>query len=179
MLNKLLNEKGITLVELLATIVIVSIVAALSYSILFQGYSNYQRIKAENELRDEADLIMASLIKDIFVLKSSEIRLDKSCSSGTKQSFLTITKFGTSSSYKTGFDNGKVFVKSQQVKFYDNSVQLVPGTCTDTSPTFIEQKANSSEFNITFTLKVVKGKKDYTKKFENTITVINDAKEGA
>ncbi|MEK6267720.1 MAG: prepilin-type N-terminal cleavage/methylation domain-containing protein [Planococcus sp. (in: firmicutes)] len=49
MKSKYFNQQGVTLVELLATILILSIVSALSYTVLNQGYSNYQRIKVETE----------------------------------------------------------------------------------------------------------------------------------
>lgn len=181
LMKQINNNKGITLVELLATLVIVSIIGAFSYSVLSQGYANYQRIQVETELRDEADLIMVSIIKDLFVLKEGEIKLENKCTSGTSNSYLTVTKTGTSpeDSYKTGFESGKVFVKGKEVRFFNSNVQVIPNDCSTVSPTFIEKTSNPAEYNITFTLKTIKGKTEHTMKFENTVQVIDDSKEVA
>lgn len=175
------NSEGITIVELLATLVIVSIIGALSYSILSQGYANYQRIQVETQLRDEADLIMASLLKDLFVLKESEIASVENCNDSVKSSYLNVTKQGTlpSSSYKTGFEGSKVYVKGNEVKFYDENVQILPTTCSSTSPTFIKKTPNKGEYTIAFTLQIIKGNKPHKMKFINTIQVIDDSKEVA
>lgn len=72
-MNKALNEKGLTLVEILAVIVISSIIMIFAGSLIVQSMKNQERITAEAQLRDEADIVMAKLMKAIFTLKESEI----------------------------------------------------------------------------------------------------------
>lgn len=67
------NERGITLVELLAVFVIGAIISVLASATLFGGFKTHERVLAEGKLRDEADLIMAVLIQDLYVVKLSEI----------------------------------------------------------------------------------------------------------
>lgn len=67
------NEAGVTLVELLAAIVITTIIGFVIYGVLFGGFKTYDRVKIETKLRDEADLIMAELISDMFTLHTSDI----------------------------------------------------------------------------------------------------------
>lgn len=67
------NERGLTLVELLATIVIFSIVAILVTSITVQSLANNEKIKQEIALRNEAELILAHAIKGIYTTLESDI----------------------------------------------------------------------------------------------------------
>lgn len=181
LIKKLTNNQGVTLVELLATIIIVSIVATLTYTILFQGYSNYQRVKVEAELRDEADLIMASLIKDIFTLKKSEVQLVQSCTNNTVNSYMNVTKTNPVTGikaipYKTGFDGGKVIVKDSQIQTSSENIELLSSACTASSPKFISQSANGTEYIIMFSLKTKNSKKQLQIDFTNTVTIIDDTK---
>lgn len=67
------DEKGLTLIEVLAVIVISSIMLIFASSLIVQAMKNQERITSEAQLRDEADIMMAKLMKDIFTLKESEI----------------------------------------------------------------------------------------------------------
>ncbi|MGE6412726.1 PulJ/GspJ family protein [Planococcus kocurii] len=174
--NKLNNNKGVTLVELLATIILVSIVATLAYTVLFQGYSNYQRTKVETELRDEADLIMASLISDLFVSKKSDLKLTETCKNGIVESYVKVTK-KDGSSYETGFKNKQILIKNQSVQFFNQSVSLVNPTCTGSSSEILNSNLTSIDgvaYTVSFTLEIVKKQKKIQKEFINTIVVIND-----
>lgn len=193
-LKKLQNSNGITLVEILATIVILSIVSALAYSLLFQGYSNYQRIQAETELRDEADLIMASFIYELFTLKTSEIKtITSTCSNSTAaDSFLSIKKTNASSVLDTGFKTTAVssdvkqtaVVKGRIVQFNNEKVKLVPNKCNGkiynsivASPSPNPVESVPVEYTIKFTLQTLKGKTIHSLGFENTVQIIDDTKE--
>lgn len=193
-LKKLQNSNGITLVEILATIVILSIVSALAYSLLFQGYSNYQRIQAETELRDEADLIMASFIYELFTLKTTEIKTTTSaCSNSTNaDSFLSIKKSNTSSILNTGFKIGNVsgvvnqtaVVNGKLVQFNNKNVKLVPNKCgvkiynsIVATPRPNPAETAPIEYTLKFRLETFKGKTSHSLDFENTIQIIDDTKE--
>lgn len=72
------NEHGLSLVELLAAIVISTIIGFIAYGILFNGLKTYERVNVEANLRDEADYIMANLLNDFYLLKKSEIKESES-----------------------------------------------------------------------------------------------------
>lgn len=103
-----MNEKGLTLVELLAVLVIVVIIGGIAYSVLLTGFKTYDRVKVESNLRDEADLIMAEIIKDVFVLKESEIE-HKRFPDASNNYYLE-----TDDGNKYGFIDGKLFLVEEQ-----------------------------------------------------------------
>src|SRR5690625_1738302 len=67
------NERGVTLIELLAAIVLTAIIGIIGYNILFSGISAFERAKIETELRDEADIIMANMLNELYTTKLSEV----------------------------------------------------------------------------------------------------------
>lgn len=74
MIKQLLtNARGATLLELLAVLIISLMIVFLSGSVIVNATKAYEKTKIETELRDEADLILSKLIKDMFPLKGSEI----------------------------------------------------------------------------------------------------------
>lgn len=177
MLNrKIINEAGITLVEVLATLVIMSIIGALAYTILFQGYSNYNRVKIEAELRDEADLIMANYISDFYVMKKTETKLSNACVNGFVNSSVTVTK-GTTTPYKTGVMNKEIVVKGLPLQTNNTNVKFKPVPCTSTSDLSSISNIQSKdgvEFTIKFTLEKTVNGRTKQMDFKNTISIIED-----
>lgn len=177
MLNrKIKSESGVTLVEVLATLVIMSIIGTLAYSLLFQGYDNYNRVKIETELRDEADIIMANYISDFYVMKKTETKLSNTCVNGFVNSSVTVTK-GALAPYKTGIVNKEIIVKNLPHQSRNPDVKFKPVSCTtasDLSSISNIQSKDGVEFTIKFILeKTVKGRIQQME-FKNTISIIED-----
>lgn len=173
---KIKNENGLTLVEVLATLVIMSIIGALAYTILFQGYNNYNRVKIETELRDEADLIMANYISDFYVMKKTEAKLVNSCTNGFVNSEVSVTK-SSGASYKTGILNKEVIVRGQPIRFNNANVRFVPIPCTTSSNLSNIANINSRdgvEFTVKFTLETIVKGRTHQMDFKNTISIIED-----
>lgn len=103
----LTNDRGLTLIELLAAIVIASMVGAVAYAVLFNGLHTYDRVKGEADLRDEADIIIAELISDLYTLKETEIESKHLPQSNSDNYFIALT-----SGEKIGFIDGKVYLKN-------------------------------------------------------------------
>lgn len=55
------NERGISLIELLAVITILLILSSLLYSVLIGTNRNYHQISTKNQLQQEANLIIAAI----------------------------------------------------------------------------------------------------------------------
>ena len=73
-MNKVkLSEKGLTLVELLATIVIATIISLFLFNTISSAMENNRVIQQENMLRDEADLIMSKMIKAMYSTNQNAI----------------------------------------------------------------------------------------------------------
>lgn len=138
------NEKGLTLVELLATLVILVFVGLIAYSVLFTGFRTYDRVKVETELRDEADLIMSQLIGELFVLKESQI--ESKVFGPNDYYFIVEDDLGDKKDY--GFKNGKLVVAGEE-----NTSVLNSGLVTlDQSNTKIEQ-VKTGQYRIVLSLK--------------------------
>ncbi|WP_433945223.1 type II secretion system protein [Paenibacillus sp. SN-8-1] len=68
------SKRGFTLVELLASVVLASLLASIIFSIIMFGINSYQKIQVENELRDEADLLMSSIITDMYTFGPDSVK---------------------------------------------------------------------------------------------------------
>ncbi|MFF2794323.1 type II secretion system protein [Lysinibacillus xylanilyticus] len=55
------NERGLTLVEVLATLIIFSLVFILVWSIFFQGTNYSKKAVSKNQMQQEANVIISSL----------------------------------------------------------------------------------------------------------------------
>jgi prepilin-type N-terminal cleavage/methylation domain-containing protein len=84
------NAKGLSLVELLAAITISSLILASIYGVFFSGLNAYKRIHIENQLRSEADYIVATIMNKLYQLSPDGINMDET--TNTQIQFLSDTK---------------------------------------------------------------------------------------
>lgn len=71
--NKL-DEFGLTLLEVLVSIVLTVIIALFSFSFLTNSINTQKKIMIENNIRDEADLIMSNLVRNFYTLRENQVR---------------------------------------------------------------------------------------------------------
>lgn len=64
--KRLNNNKGYTMIELLASLTLFSLVAGIIYGTINFGFDSYHRVNIESSLRDEGDLIMSSVISELY-----------------------------------------------------------------------------------------------------------------
>ena len=89
-LNKRIgNERGLTLVELLASIVLLSILSIFIFSIMTKTIENNRIIQQETMLRDEADIIVSRFIKTLYSTKQGYIIRNTTNAQGN--SYLEVT----------------------------------------------------------------------------------------
>lgn len=105
-MNKLKSQKGLTLVELLVSIVLISVIVTFTTSMIINTINNYNRIKANAILRDEADLIVSQLTKIFYTTKDSETTYIGDVTTGDYYIQKT-----TDASNLTGFKDGKLYIK--------------------------------------------------------------------
>lgn len=60
------SQRGFTLVEVLATLVIMSIVSGVIYSVFTTGLKLYQKIGIEAQLRDDADYVATMILNEMY-----------------------------------------------------------------------------------------------------------------
>ncbi|MDI4644314.1 PulJ/GspJ family protein [Cohnella hashimotonis] len=64
--NRNVNQDGFTLIEMIATLTVLSIVSIAIYSVIQFGFNTYHKVTIENSLRDEGDLIMSKIIAQLY-----------------------------------------------------------------------------------------------------------------
>ena len=78
LLKKVLrNEQGLTLIELLVSTMLIVIISTLAFRVLIQGIETSQTIQQETSLRDEADIIIAKFVKDLYTTKQTNIIIEE------------------------------------------------------------------------------------------------------
>lgn len=157
------NQKGLTLVELLVSIVIFSFVAVFATSLLITAMKTQKTVSSDIILRDEADLIMSSIIKELYTSKDSEFKFHED---STNNNYY-ISKIDDPSII-TGFKDNEVLLKGKSLNF-DSRINVIWDDCE------IELTENSNldrtyqiVLSIETTNKVVK------KTFKSEVRSIND-----
>jgi prepilin-type N-terminal cleavage/methylation domain-containing protein len=60
------NESGFTLLETLAALMMVGMVASILYGFMLMGVSTYKRVETETKIRHQGDLLMAGLVSELL-----------------------------------------------------------------------------------------------------------------
>ena len=185
-LNKINNSKGLTLIELLAGIVIFSFISLFLFNIVTKAIETSNAIQMENQLRDEADIIMSKIFKTLYATKQSNIlSLDpngKYLTVTTDVSKCTKKPDGSwnldiepckSTLKKIGFITEAATLKLQvldEVYTSSNSVQILNMTNVKTDPS----NASIYEFNLYLKITKKRGNQNYEKtlNFNNKIQAI-------
>ncbi|MEK3696721.1 MULTISPECIES: type II secretion system protein [unclassified Paenibacillus] len=64
--DRLKSQQGFTLIELIAAITLFSMIVGIISMVTMFGFRSYHKITIENSLRDEADIIMSSIINELY-----------------------------------------------------------------------------------------------------------------
>jgi len=59
------NQDGVTLLEVLVTLLLFSMVASILYAFMLMGVSMYKRVSAETTMRNQSDALLAGLINEL------------------------------------------------------------------------------------------------------------------
>ncbi|RED61709.1 prepilin-type N-terminal cleavage/methylation domain-containing protein [Cohnella lupini] len=73
--NRLKDERGLSLIEMIASLTLLSLVTATIYGVISFGLDSYHRVTIENSLRDEADLLMSSVITELYAYGPDTVSL--------------------------------------------------------------------------------------------------------
>jgi prepilin-type N-terminal cleavage/methylation domain-containing protein len=77
------NERGVTLIELLATITISSIALSVIYGVFITGLNLYNKIAIEGQLRDDADYVVSRIMNKLYSLPFDHIEYCPNSPEGT------------------------------------------------------------------------------------------------
>lgn len=90
---KILDERGITLNELLATLVIMIIVLPVIYGVFSSGIKLYNKIQVEGQLRDDADYTVTMIMNTFYSFPFDYVRdCGKNCIELVDSTHTTLTK---------------------------------------------------------------------------------------
>ncbi|MFC5531232.1 PulJ/GspJ family protein [Cohnella yongneupensis] len=59
------NDRGMTMIEVLSALVILSMLAMVLYAFLFMGISMHKRILAETQIRNQGDVVISQVISEL------------------------------------------------------------------------------------------------------------------
>lgn len=71
--DRLKYQQGFTLIEMIAAITLFAMVAGIISMVMMFGFRSYHKITIENTLREEADLIMSSIINELYVFGPTRV----------------------------------------------------------------------------------------------------------
>lgn len=72
--KQLRSESGFTLIELIAALTIFTMVICMVSAVTIFGFRNYHKISIENALRDEADIVMSSIMTELYTFGPEYIK---------------------------------------------------------------------------------------------------------
>ncbi|MGO4181912.1 PilW family protein [Paenibacillus sp. MCAF9] len=128
--SKLRNEEGISLIELIASMALLSIFGGIIYSVLVFGIGTYNKIEVENSLRDEGDLVMSSVINELYTFAPDLI--------GSTGYGIELSKSDPVEVKMIKIDNGEIMVGNRDLKIKStiapaSTIKLIcekPGACS-------------------------------------------------
>ena len=68
------REQGFTLIELIASLTVFAMIAGIISGLTMFGVRSYDKITIQNELRDEADLIMSAIITKLYTYAPDKVQ---------------------------------------------------------------------------------------------------------
>lgn len=121
--TKYLNEKGLTLIESLLSLVLFSIIGTVVYFVLLNGLTTEKKIYTETLIRDEADLVMSQIIDNLYTATNTKVK------AVTGQQNMLIYQINNNTSRTVGFLNNQPVVNGQSIStnefnFNNSSITL-------------------------------------------------------
>ncbi|MGM0835956.1 MAG: type II secretion system protein [Bacillota bacterium] len=71
--DRLKDEQGVTLYELLAVLVISGVVLSSIYGVFITGVNLYKKIGIESQLKEEADIIVATVLNEFYAYSPDDV----------------------------------------------------------------------------------------------------------
>lgn len=154
------DERGVTLIELLASFTLLTLIGLLIFSVFFTGVQAYERTMEENRLRDEADIIMSHFINEFFTMRTGDIEQGN-------ERYIVKTNGKI-----TGFKDGAVFVDGKEITHMNSGIQIGKESLINE---IIPEEGNDDIFEVVLVLK--SKKTDQTLQVRSIFRIIPDGEE--
>ena len=121
---KIFDEKGITLIELLATLTISMIILPIIYGVFSSGIKLYNKIQVEGQLRDDADYAVTMVMNTFYSYPFDEVKgCGENCIELINNKETKVEKVPSQSFYTIKENNPlNSETTSIKIKFADNMV---------------------------------------------------------
>ncbi|SDS78695.1 prepilin-type N-terminal cleavage/methylation domain-containing protein [Paenibacillaceae bacterium GAS479] len=87
--DRLRREEGYTLIELIAALSLLSVVMGIIYATISFGMNAYERVQVQNELREDGDLVMSTIMARLYTVGPTQLeQSDSNAAQGIKLSFM-------------------------------------------------------------------------------------------
>ncbi|WP_342559667.1 hypothetical protein NSQ95_11640 [Psychrobacillus sp. FSL W7-1457] len=158
------NSSGLTLLELLASLLLYTTITIFSFSLITKGIEHYENIKVSNAMRDEADFLIATLTKEIYTTKETQI---ESLPDKVSNKNYFLIKKDNSPPRKSGFENNQIVIEDSYIRPENKYISI-------SSKSYI-QKTDNSLYKVILVL--TNKKNNQEKVFETQVKTINDREE--
>ncbi|OAB42957.1 PilW family protein [Paenibacillus glacialis] len=115
--KKIRAEQGFTLVELLASLMVLALVIGIIYPVMMFGLRSYHKVQIENSLREEADILMSSIISELYVFGPESVSQPASTDPfiGNNGPFIELMRVdnGKKVEREIRMDSGKLFIRDK------------------------------------------------------------------
>ena len=71
--DRLKSEQGFSLIEMIAAMTLFSLILGIISMVTMFGFRSYHKITIENSLRDEADIIMSTIITELYTFSPEKV----------------------------------------------------------------------------------------------------------
>lgn len=115
--NLLRQEQGLTLIELLVSLVLFSMLALLVSTVMMFGFRSYHKVSVENKLRDEGDLLMSSVITELYTFGPDTVAASKTINPDSKERETSIILTRINS--EGGIDKVQISIANQALYIKD------------------------------------------------------------
>lgn len=112
----LFNNRGLTLMEVLASLTITTLILGSAYGLFVSGINIYKRINGDIRLRDEADIIVANIMNEFYNDPISNIEACKDASNNPINNCIKIYNTETTKISVGNISNGVSITNKNELR---------------------------------------------------------------
>lgn len=115
--DRLKREDGVTLLELIVALALFAMVSVLIYGVVSFGFKSYRDINIENKLRDEGDLLMSSIITELYTFGPERVhsKVEINQGTGNAEQVLVLERTGNpAGESKVLIRDGRLYIGDQE-----------------------------------------------------------------